>query len=173
MATEIQYSETQIGRIQTATPVACGNAWETLPGGERERFCGDCDRSVYNLTMLSAAALTELQEKNPDRLCVVVKPPLRWLTRHPALVRAFGGILLFLFLCQTAIAQSQQTPEPLQPCKNYFFSPMISPDAQVCVDETGRKFPVGEWLKAQYEKPLKSKPDNAKQTENKQPRLKP
>lgn len=53
--------------IRIATP--CHANWEDMEGDERARFCGQCQKHVYNLSALSASAAATLVREKEGKLC--------------------------------------------------------------------------------------------------------
>lgn len=54
--------------VRIASP--CHASWEAMDGGERVRFCSDCERSVYNLSGMSREEAAALIAEHEGRLCV-------------------------------------------------------------------------------------------------------
>src|SRR5262249_3316039 len=60
---------TLLDNVRVASP--CNAAWDEMVGDERVRFCGKCEKNVFNLSAMSrddAEAL--LREKSGGRVCV-------------------------------------------------------------------------------------------------------
>lgn len=151
---------TPFEHIQAATPVPCGNPWESLPGDDQERFCGTCNRSVYNLSLLSNKAFETLQIQHPNRLCVVAAPPWRGFLLHPVLLGTFGLLVLLLFLCQGALAEETQEKSSVFPCKTHLFMPRIAYPQEHCLDDAGKPISVSDWMKDFYQKQTNPIPKN-------------
>jgi hypothetical protein len=54
--------------LRIASP--CNEDWDDMSGDERVRFCGKCEKNVYNLSAMSRAAAEELVRAKEGRLCV-------------------------------------------------------------------------------------------------------
>jgi hypothetical protein len=57
-----------LDQVRVASP--CPASWETMDGDDRVRFCSLCEKNVYNLSALNAAAAQALVEEHADDLCV-------------------------------------------------------------------------------------------------------
>lgn len=57
-----------IDRMRVASP--CHVGWDSMTGNDRARFCGSCDRHVYNIIGLSRPEIESLVENTEGRLCV-------------------------------------------------------------------------------------------------------
>ena len=55
-------------QLRIAAP--CGAAWDRMEGDERVRFCGACQKNVYNLSAMSWAEAEALVFQTEGRLCV-------------------------------------------------------------------------------------------------------
>jgi hypothetical protein len=56
-----------LDRIRIATP--CKASWEKMEGDERVRFCGSCQKHVYNITAMTSAEATALIQESGGKLC--------------------------------------------------------------------------------------------------------
>ena len=56
-----------LANVQVASP--CPANWEDMAGDEHVRFCGQCDKNVYNLSALTSAAATALILEHEGNLC--------------------------------------------------------------------------------------------------------
>ena len=54
--------------IRIATP--CSADWDDMSGDERVRFCGKCEKNVYNLSAMSREEGEALVREKEGRLCV-------------------------------------------------------------------------------------------------------
>lgn len=54
--------------IQVASP--CDVSWDEMKGSDRVRFCGQCQKNVYNLSAMSRWEADELIEQREGHLCV-------------------------------------------------------------------------------------------------------
>jgi len=57
-----------LDNIRIATP--CNADWDEMAGDERVRFCGRCDKNVYNLSSMTRAEAEALVAEKEGRLCV-------------------------------------------------------------------------------------------------------
>lgn len=53
--------------IRIASP--CHARWDDMEGDERVRFCGQCQKNVYDLSVLTAEAAAALVREKEGRLC--------------------------------------------------------------------------------------------------------
>src|SRR6266542_653475 len=54
--------------IRIASP--CSADWDDMHGDERVRFCGRCEKNVYNLSSMSRSDAESLVNEKEGRLCV-------------------------------------------------------------------------------------------------------
>lgn len=54
--------------IRIASP--CNASWDAMEGDDRVRFCGSCQKHVFNLSNMSRAEAEALITKTEGRLCV-------------------------------------------------------------------------------------------------------
>jgi hypothetical protein len=54
--------------LRIASP--CGADWDDMRGDERVRFCGRCEKNVYNLSAMSRAEAEAVVREKEGRLCV-------------------------------------------------------------------------------------------------------
>jgi hypothetical protein len=57
-----------LDRIQVASP--CSEGWEDMSGNERRRFCGKCQKHVYNLSAMTSDEAEALVFETEGRICV-------------------------------------------------------------------------------------------------------
>jgi hypothetical protein len=57
-----------LDNIRVASP--CSMAWDQMVGDDRTRHCGDCDKSVYNLSSLTRDEAEALIVEKAGKLCV-------------------------------------------------------------------------------------------------------
>ena len=48
----------------------CERDWSRMSGDDRVRFCGDCQKNVYNIAEYSQAEVANLIEQHEGRLCL-------------------------------------------------------------------------------------------------------
>ncbi|CAN5673531.1 hypothetical protein BH09VER1_BH09VER1_02120 [soil metagenome] len=53
--------------IRIATP--CRANWDDMEGDARARFCGQCNKHVYNLSAMGPAAVADLIREKEGKLC--------------------------------------------------------------------------------------------------------
>lgn len=63
-----QYQAPEGLRLSIASP--CSAEWNTMQGDEQVRFCGQCEKNVYNLSSMSALQAAALIAEKEGRLCV-------------------------------------------------------------------------------------------------------
>jgi hypothetical protein len=54
--------------IEVATP--CHASWDAMTGDDRSRFCGECQRHIYNLSGMTRADAEALVQEKEGKLCV-------------------------------------------------------------------------------------------------------
>ena len=54
--------------IRIASP--CRVSWNAMTGDDRARYCGSCERTVYNLSALTAEEAAKLIAEREGKLCV-------------------------------------------------------------------------------------------------------
>lgn len=54
--------------VRVASP--CNESWDAMVGDEHSRFCGRCEKSVYNLSSMTRAAAEALIVAREGKLCV-------------------------------------------------------------------------------------------------------
>ena len=54
--------------IRIATP--CNADWDEMSGDERVRFCGQCEKNVYNLSAMTRVEAETLVREREGRMCV-------------------------------------------------------------------------------------------------------
>ncbi|MEM1023709.1 MAG: hypothetical protein AAGD10_08885 [Myxococcota bacterium] len=57
-----------LDRLQIATP--CHAKWADMAGDDRRRFCGGCQKHVYNFAVMTAEESVDLIHRTEGRLCV-------------------------------------------------------------------------------------------------------
>jgi hypothetical protein len=63
MATEFPL----LDQVGIASP--CSVPWETMQGDERIRFCGQCQKNVYNFAEMTRGEITQLIQEQEGHLC--------------------------------------------------------------------------------------------------------
>lgn len=62
-------SESEIlAGMKVAAP--CAVSWDSMEGDERARFCGQCEKNVYNISEMSSREAVNLVREKEGRLCV-------------------------------------------------------------------------------------------------------
>jgi hypothetical protein len=101
--------------IRVASP--CQTDWDAMLGDERERFCRECNKSVYNLSALTRKQAATLISDKQGKLCAKfsLRPDGTLLTLEPAATRAprgrasrvaAAGLTAVFSLCTSVFAQS-------------------------------------------------------------------
>jgi hypothetical protein len=80
---------TRLPVIRVTAP--CDVGWDNLVGDERIRFCGHCEKQVYNLTVMSRDEIAALVATGGER-CVRIRKPKRMWAAVAALLLGFVGI---------------------------------------------------------------------------------
>jgi hypothetical protein len=57
-----------LNRITIASP--CSASWDDMVGDERVRFCGKCEKNVYNLSSMESAEAEALLREHEGNVCV-------------------------------------------------------------------------------------------------------
>ena len=57
-----------LDEIRIASP--CTASWDEMTGTDTVRFCGECQKNVYNISKMTAASAALLVDQNEGRLCV-------------------------------------------------------------------------------------------------------
>jgi hypothetical protein len=57
-----------LDNLRVASP--CNVSWEAMTGDDRVRFCGSCEKDVYNLSALARAEAEALLAKHGSSICV-------------------------------------------------------------------------------------------------------
>jgi hypothetical protein len=63
-----------LNQVEVASP--CSAQWEDMAGDERVRFCGSCEKNVYNLSAMTTPEIAQLIRAKEGRLCA------RFYRRH-------------------------------------------------------------------------------------------
>jgi hypothetical protein len=57
-----------LDRITIASP--CSASWDDMVGDDRVRFCGKCEKNVYNLSSMESAEAEALLREHEGNVCV-------------------------------------------------------------------------------------------------------
>lgn len=57
-----------VDRLKVATP--CDRSWHEMSGDEKVRFCGDCRKSVYNLSAMTASEIEGFVAATGGNACI-------------------------------------------------------------------------------------------------------
>jgi hypothetical protein len=57
-----------LGKVHVASP--CQASWDAMEGDDRARFCGQCQKNVYNLSAMTKKEAADLVRNQEGRLCV-------------------------------------------------------------------------------------------------------
>ena len=63
-------SQELLDNVQIASP--CPVSWESMSGDDRERFCGKCEKSVYDLSAMTADQAVELIREKQGKMCIQI-----------------------------------------------------------------------------------------------------
>ncbi len=148
-------------RFQQASPIACGNVWETLDGNSSERNCASCCCTVYNLSERAWETLPLPQGDLPTRVCVVYEPQVRFRVVTPLLISLFCTLLIQFTWVYGVWAAASETAKPTKSsCQSLLLTPLAMPNNLTCSDAAGRDRRLQDWLEGEPEKQL---PDKSKQ----------
>ncbi len=64
----MQRFSSPLRNVRVASP--CPADWDSMIGGDRARFCGQCELNVYNLSSMSTLEAESLIARTEGRLCV-------------------------------------------------------------------------------------------------------
>jgi hypothetical protein len=99
-------------------PSPCQTDWDTMTGDDRTRFCGQCNKDVYNLSAMTRKQVATLISESPGKLCAKfsLRPDGTLLTLEPAAAsyaprgrasRVVAAAFTAVFgLCASVFAQS-------------------------------------------------------------------
>jgi hypothetical protein len=123
--------------------VACNVDWNTMVGGDRARFCGQCCQTVYNVERLRPREVADLLERHGERMpclrlftrpdgTVVTRSCLHWVTAGIRQVRmGFVSVaaLAVGFWSNVFLLRSWLHPEPaaLVPVATTLGRPQFTP----------------------------------------------
>jgi hypothetical protein len=57
-----------LGKVNVASP--CHASWDAMEGDDKSRFCGQCQKNVYNLSAMTKKEAADLVRNQEGRLCV-------------------------------------------------------------------------------------------------------
>ncbi len=57
-----------LGKVHVASP--CTASWDAMEGDDTARFCGQCQKNVYNLSAMTKKEAADLVRNQEGRLCV-------------------------------------------------------------------------------------------------------
>jgi hypothetical protein len=63
----VQHVLELLQNIRVASP--CSANWEEMTGDDQSRFCGHCNKHVYNLSSMSSEAIARLIQEKEGKLC--------------------------------------------------------------------------------------------------------
>jgi len=109
-----------LDNIRVASP--CNARWNDMDGDERARFCGQCQKNVFNLSAMTRAQIeTLIREKEgkfcgrfyrrPDGRMLTVDCPSR-LRRMRERLASIGGALCALLFSLAGCSQRQASSSP-------------------------------------------------------------
>jgi hypothetical protein len=106
-----------LANIQIASP--CPARWDQMEGDERARFCGQCNKHVYNLSAMSAEAAAALVREKEGNLCARFYRradgtmlhgedcPVGLVARQWRRVKSFAGAAASLVLLLMGVSKTQ------------------------------------------------------------------
>src|SRR5690242_17053607 len=65
----VRWTLTIMSRIEMHIAKPCNQSWTAMKGDERVRFCGSCQKNVYNLTEMSEEEIEELIRQTDGKFC--------------------------------------------------------------------------------------------------------
>lgn len=67
-------STTTTSRVldQVSIQQQCPMSWDNMVGDDRVRFCGECQRQVWNFFEMTDLEIAEVMRANPERLCAQI-----------------------------------------------------------------------------------------------------
>lgn len=160
---EIKNGDDILARIGVASP--CSVDWDTMTGDERARFCGQCEKHVYNLSEMTRKEAENLVLKSEGKTCVrfylrkdgtimtedcplglrVIKAGIRRISVAAA---AVASLLVSLFPT-AANADDKNTPAPVKKADEH---PRMMGEMVALPQET----PAQPWMTA-YKKNMVAK----------------
>lgn len=105
-------------------PEPCPQSWETMQGDDKSRFCGSCEKDIYNLSEMTRSEAKKLILQSKESVCVrlekdthgkvkTLKKQLHQITRQVPI--AAGVLSASLALAASADAQRKPPPIPRPP----------------------------------------------------------
>lgn len=109
-----------------SVPKPCHEDWNKMNGGEKSRFCGICEKNVYNISAMTPREADKLLFENTEKVCIrmekdahgkvkTLKNQLHQITRQAPIA---AGVLS-LTLAFSAIAGAQEKSSPIIPNRIY------------------------------------------------------
>lgn len=105
-------------------PEPCPQSWEAMKGDDKSRFCGSCEKDIYNLSEMTRREAKKLILQSKESVCVrlekdthgkvkTLKKQLHQITRQVPI--AAGVLSASLALAASADAQRKPPPIPRPP----------------------------------------------------------
>lgn len=66
--TKTSHSQEFLNNIRIAAP--CQVSWESMTGDDQVRFCGSCEKNVFDISTLSANAAADLIKEKQGNICI-------------------------------------------------------------------------------------------------------
>lgn len=99
----------------------CNVSWQSMRGDERARFCGDCEKTVYNFIGMSDADAASLIQEKEGSLCVRMYQradgtlmasdcPVGLRAARLRVARAIGALAACVTLILTAASFGRMSP---------------------------------------------------------------
>jgi Carboxypeptidase regulatory-like domain len=107
-----------------SVPKPCSEDWNKMSGGEKSRFCGVCEKNVYNISAMTAREADKLLFENTEKVCIrmekdvrgkvkTLKSQLHQITRQAPIA---AGVLS-VTLAFSAVTLAQGEPIRINPAK--------------------------------------------------------
>lgn len=107
-----------------SVPKPCAEDWNKMSGGEKSRFCGICEKNVYNISAMTTREADKLLFENTEKVCIrmekdahgkvkTLKNQLHQITRQaPIAAGVLSATLAF-----SAVTFAQSEPVRINPAK--------------------------------------------------------
>lgn len=60
-----------------SVPNPCAEDWNKMSGGDKARFCGICEKNVYNISAMTEREADKLLFKNKEKVCIRMEKDAR------------------------------------------------------------------------------------------------
>jgi hypothetical protein len=99
----------RVRQLTIANP--CSESWESMSGGERDRFCTACNRSVYDLSALTSRQAAELLDSKAGKVCGRISYDERGNQVFAKEHTAVGRLMQISLLGASAVASAAAAPD--------------------------------------------------------------